>query len=239
MTPRRSILGMEISGKIEAVGKDVTKFKINDQICASTFNVGFGGYAEYICLPEEGILVTKPKNMTYIEAAAIPIGGATALRFLRKLNIDRTKKILIYGASGSVGSFAVQIAKYFGAEVTGVTSTENLEWIKTLGADQVIDYTKEDFTQKDEKYDIIFDAVGKISSRKGKKALKKGGKFQSVLASSDQEKTEDLDLLKEIIEAGKLKTNIDKTYLFEQIIEAHKYVEKGHKKGNVVIIVDK
>lgn len=234
--PRRLVLGMELAGEIEAVGKNVSRYKPGDQIFADTFSVDFGGYAEYKCFPEDGMLAIKPANMAFYGAAALPVGGATALRFLRKANIQKRQKILIYGASGSVGSFAVQLAKYFGAEVTGVCSTVNLEWVKALGADNVIDYTQEDFTKNGETYDVIFDAVGKLLSPY-KNSLVPGGVFLSVLSSSGKQANEDLVFLKGLVEDGKLRTVIDICYNLEQTAEAHRYVEKGHKKGNVVITV--
>ncbi len=235
--PKRPILGMELAGDVEAIGKSVTRFKIGDAVMASTLGVNLGGYAEYKCLPQDGILVIKPDNLTYEEAAAAVGAGMTALRCLRKANIRPGQQVLIYGASGAVGTCAVQLAKHrFEAEVIGVCSTSNLELVKSLGADWVTDYTREDFTQSGETYDVVFDAVGKTSAAQGKNTLKPTGIYLNVHKDSGNgEKLEDLLAVKELIEAGQFKPVIDRCYPLERIVEGHRYVDAGHKKGNVVI----
>ncbi len=232
---RVNILGFEIAGVVEEAGKDVTAFKQGDPVFAFC-GFRFGGYAEYKCLPANDLIAMKPSNITFEEAAAVPVGGLTALRLLTSSGLKKGDAILIYGASGSVGTFAVQIAKSMGAAVTAVCSTRNVELVKSLGADTVIDYTQQDFTKAGEAYDVVFDAVGKTSKSASKSILKSGGKYVSV-TGSPKSNPNDLLRLKELIESGQLKSVIDKHYTLEQIREAHAYVEGFHKRGNVVVRV--
>ena len=243
--PRKPVLGMVLAGEVESVGKDVKQFRQGDQVFGWTLKPGiavrFGTYAEYTCLPQDSVITSKPSDLTYEEAAALPYGGLIALYFLKKGKIRNKQKVLIYGASGAIGTAAVQLARHYGAEVTGVCSTKNLELVKSLGADAVIDYTKEDLSDKKESYDLILDAVGKKKSSKlklqCKKALTRNGKYMSVDTGSPSANIEDLVFLTELVEAGKVKPVIDRSYPLEQMSEAHEYVDKGHKKGNVVITV--
>jgi NADPH:quinone reductase-like Zn-dependent oxidoreductase len=233
---------MELAGEIEAVGKDVTRFTPGDLVFASTFEANFGGNAEYKCLPENGLLAVKPANLSFGEAAASVGGGATALRCLRRANLQPGQSILVYGASGAVGTNAVQLARnLFGAEVTGVCSASNVELVKFLGASRVMDYTREDFTQQGRNYDVVFDAVAKIPSAQARKALKPSGTYLNVHrdahAKRDTTPLQELLRLKELLEANTFKPVIDRVYPLEQIVEAHRYVDQGHKKGNVVLTV--
>jgi NADPH:quinone reductase-like Zn-dependent oxidoreductase len=259
--PRPVILGQELAGEIEEVGKEVTRFRKGDHVFGWS-GLGLGAYAEYKCLPEDGVLAIKPSNITYEQAAAFPVGGLEAVHLLRRCTIQSGEKVLICGAGGSIGTFAVQIAKYFGAEVTDVDSTGKLDMLRSIGADQVIDYTQEDFTKSGETYDVIFDVVGKSSFSRSVRLLTLNGRYllanprlehrvrgrwmsrrssKKVIPWKNRtasEYTEDFLFLKELIEAGKIQSVIDRSYPLEQTAEAHRYVDTGHKKGNVVITVE-
>jgi NADPH:quinone reductase-like Zn-dependent oxidoreductase len=235
--PRNPVIGNILAGEVEATGKGVSRFRPGDAVYAFTM-LRFGAYAEYVCLPETAVIAPKPLNLTFEEAAAIVYGGLIALHYLRKGGVQSGHKVLIYGASGAIGSAAVQLAKYFGAEVTGVCSTANLAWVKALGADTVIDYTQEDFTDKEERYDLILNAVGKRKAQLSyQRALTPTGRHITVDDGSPETSVEGLLFLNRVIEAGKMKAVIDRCYPLDQIVEAHRYVDQGRKKGNVVITV--
>jgi NADPH:quinone reductase-like Zn-dependent oxidoreductase len=258
--PRNIILGQELAGEIEEIGKDVTLFRTGDRVFAWA-GIRLGGYAEYACLPGKGVMALIPSNMTYAEAATLPVGGLEAANFIRKGDIRRGEKLLINGAGGSIGTYAIQIAKYLGADVTAVDSTEKLDMLRSIGADHVVDYTREDFTRRGKTYDVIFDVVGKGSFSRGLKALRPNGRYllgnfrpfhrirarlvsggsnKQVISSASKSASEtagDINYLKELIEAGKIRPVIDRCYPLEQTAEAHRYVEAGHKKGNLVIMV--
>ena len=250
-------MGAYLAGEIVAVGKDVERFKRGDQVFAAA-GLRFGAYAEYMCLPEEGALAIKPSNMTYEEAATVPIGGLNALHFLRAGNVQRGEKVLIYGAAGSIDTFAVQIAKSWGAEVTCVDSAKKLDMLRSIAADHVIDYMQEDFTKRGERYDVIFDVVGRSPFSRSVRSLEQNGRYllanpglshmvrglwtsltssKKVIFEFASEKAEDLLYLKELIEAGEIRAVIDRRYPLEQTIEAHRYIESGDKEGNVIVIM--
>jgi NADPH:quinone reductase-like Zn-dependent oxidoreductase len=243
--PRNSILGMIVSGEVETAGRNVTRFKKGDSVYGWTLKNGvtirFGTYAEYKCLPENSVIVKKPDNVSFEKAAAIPYGALIALHYLKKGKIQQRKNVLIYGASGAIGTSAVQLAKYFGTVVTGVCSTGNLEMVKSLGADSVLDYTKEAPSVVNKDFDLIFDAVGRWKDSKFKQQYKKAltpeGTYISVDDGSPKANIADLELINEIVKEGKFKVIIDKYYSLEEMVEAHRYVDKGHKKGNVIITV--
>lgn len=236
--PRQPIFGMELAGDVQAVGKDVTRFKAGDAVFASTLTENFGAYAAYKCLPEQAMVAKKPANMRYEEAAAVPIGATTALRLLQKGNIQGGQKVLIYGASGSVGTYGIQLARYFGATVTGVCSTANVDMVRSLGAEHVVDYTKEDFSESSARYDVIFDTVAKAPKAKVSKALVPGGTFVTIAKLDSKEDMANLSFIRELIEAGEIRAVIDRCYPLDSMVEAHRYVDAGHKKGNVVITIE-
>lgn len=245
--PRNPILGMVAAGEVDSMGQDAKRFNMGDKVFAytvkSSTKMRFGTYAQYICIPEDWLVLTIPSGLSYEEAAAIPYGGDLALNFLKKGDIKNRKKVLIVGASGTIGTSAVQLARYFGAKVTGVCSTSNLDLVKSLGADRVIDYTKEDYSKRSERYDLILDAVplfvaGSMNFRKqARSALAPNGKFISINKGSPEPDIDNLVFLKELVEAGEYKPVIGRSYPLEQIVKAHRYVETGHKKGNVLISV--
>ena len=256
--PRKPILGVVFAGEIEAIGTSVSNYKIGDQVYGSSGMI-FGAHAEYVSVPEDAVLALKPSNMTYEEAASIPFGATASMHFLRIANIQQGQKVLIYGASGALGTMAIQLAKNYGAEITAVCSTANFELTKSLGADHVIDYTLEDFARNGKKYDVVFDTIGKVSLRKALKLLSDngylllasagigtmiGGSIKSmfikkkIVSGVIKETVKDMNFFKQLIEKGSLKAVIDRTYPLEQIAEAHAYVDKGHKKGNVIIAIN-
>ena len=235
----QKISGVEFAGIVETIGSDVRKLKVDDEVFGTTTGLAYGANAEYVCVPEnwkQGVIAAKPAKLSFEQSAALPVGGMTALILLKKANIQPGQKVLIYGASGSVGSYAVQLAKYFGAEVTAVCSDKHIAMAQSIGADKIIDYTKEDFVSSGVKYDVIFDAVGKISKSHAKSALKDSGTYLSI-KSLTKESTDNLTVLKELADKGILKPVIDKTYSLEQTADAHRYVEQGHKAGNVVVSI--
>ncbi len=235
--PKKKILGHEFAGVVEETGKNVSKFNVGDEVFGTTTMLKTGSYAEYICLPEKwkgGVLNLKPQNLSFHEAAALPVGAMTAIYLLEKAKLKNGQNVLIYGASGSVGSYAVQIATQKGSRVTGVCSTSNFEMVRSLGTENIIDYKKEDYSEGNEKFDIIFDAVGKTTKSKAKKILKTGGAFVSIKTMT-KEKDENLKLIKEMAEKGILKPFIDRYFKLDEIVKAHEYVDGGRKKGNVVI----
>jgi len=256
--PRKPVLGVVVAGEIEAIGKDVSTYKVGDQVFGSS-GMNFGAHAEYVTVPQDAVLALKPAKMTFEEAAAIPFGGTASLHFLRIANIRQGQQVLIYGASGAIGTLAVQLAKHYGAEVTAVCSTSNFELMKSLGADRFIDYKTEDFTKNGGKYDVIFDTVGKSSTRKALRSLNKDGYLllasaglgamlmgsvrsmfmsKKIVSGVIKETAEDMNFFKQLIENGTLKAVIDRIYTLKQIIDAHAYVDMGHKKGNVVIAIN-
>ncbi len=256
--PRKPVLGVVVAGEIEEIGKNVSAYSIGDQVFGSS-GMSFGAHAEFVAVPEDAVLALKPNNMTYEEAAAIPFGATASMHFLRIANIQPGQKVLIYGASGALGTMAVQLAKNYGADITAVCSTSNIELMKSLGADHVIDYTQEDFTRNGKKYDVVFDTIGKSSLRKAQKSLSDhghlllasagigtmiGGSIKSmfikkkIVSGVIKETAKDMNFFKQLIEKGRLKAVIDRIYPLEQIVEAHAYVDKGHKKGNVIIAIN-